>query len=653
MEEIDQPGRPEVNEQGYRSLTEIVAEYAVCTLSLDGTVTSWNEKAGHFKDYTTEEVVGQSFARFYTEEDKRRGVPQRALAVASAEGHYDGEGWCVRKDGTTFWANIVIDAMKNGAGEVIGFAKVTRDLTLQKQAEDVLRQQEREFRLLVQGVTDYAIYMLDPSGHVITWNSGAQRIKGYTLQEILGKHFSLFYTEEDRVAGEPQRALDSAQRDGRFEKESTRVRKDGTHFWANVVVDAIRAEDGTLLGYAKVTRDITEKKQAETHLLEAREALFQSQKLEAIGQLTGGVAHDFNNLLAVILSGLELLRRRIQGDTKGLKLLENAVAAAKRGASLTSRMLAFARRQALEPETVDLADLVISMSDLIKRSLGSAIVIETRFPLGLSKVTADTNQLELAVLNLCTNARDAMEYGGTITISAREIDPAEAARNGLAPGKYIGLSVSDTGGGMDEATLARAAEPFFTTKGIGKGTGLGLSMVHGLMEQSGGRMALRSEKGKGTTATLFFPVAQQTESMEDPELNVDEQGQTYHAQQQLQVLIVDDDPLILANVAAMLEDIGHQPIEASSGKEAIRILEEGRRIDLVVTDQTMPEMTGLELVRAIHEMNINIPAILATGYTDLAGVQPPDLQLLRKPFLQQDLAAAISTVVRNDHSSAA
>jgi CheY-like chemotaxis protein len=203
---------------------------------------------------------------------------------------------------------------------------------------------------------------------------------------------------------------------------------------------------------------------------------------------------------------------------------------------------------------------------------------------------------------------------------------------------------------MDAATLARAAEPFFTTKGIGKGTGLGLSMVHGLMEQSGGRMALRSEKGKGTTATLFFPVAQQTESMEDTELTIEEQGQSYQAQQQLQVLIVDDDPLILANIGAMLEDIGHQPIEAASGKEAIRILEERREIDLVVTDQTMPEMTGLELVRAIHEMDVNIPVILATGYTDLAGVQPPDLQLLRKPFLQQDLAAAISTALRNDYS---
>jgi len=650
VEETHQPGSSGAHEQGYHSLMEVVADYVVCTLSLDGTITSWNEKAGDFGDYAAEEVVGQNFSRFYTEEDLRRGVPQRSLAVAATEGRYDGEGWSVRKNGTTFWANIVIDAMKNSTGEVTGFVQVTRDLTRQKQAEDALRQQEREFRLLVQGVTDYAIYMLDPGGHIITWNPGAQRIKGYNVQEILGKHFSLFYTEEDRAAGEPQRALDSARRDGRFEKESTRVRKDGSHFWANVVLDAIRAEDGTLLGYAKVTRDITEKKQAETQLLEAREALFQSQKLEAIGQLTGGVAHDFNNLLAVILSGLELLRRRIRDDAKGLRLLENAVAAAKRGASLTSRMLAFARRQALEPEAVDVADLVISMSDLIKRALGSAIVIETRFPLGLSKVTADTNQLELAVLNLCTNARDAMGYGGTITISAREIDPAEAARNGLAPGKYIGLSVSDTGGGMDAATLARAAEPFFTTKGIGKGTGLGLSMVHGLMEQSGGRMALRSEKGKGTTATLFFPVAQQTESMEDTELTIEEQGQSYQAQQQLQVLIVDDDPLILANIGAMLEDIGHQPIEAASGKEAIRILEERREIDLVVTDQTMPEMTGLELVRAIHEMDVNIPVILATGYTDLAGVQPPDLQLLRKPFLQQDLAAAISTALRNDYS---
>ena len=652
MGPINQPQPTAVDDDRYRSLVDTVVDYAIYMLDLEGHVTSWNARANHFKGYTADEIIGRHFSRFYTERDRRRGLPERALATAAADGRHENEIWCVRKDGTAFWASVIIDAMKNESGDLTGFAVLTRDRTRQNKAQEELQRQEQEFRLLVEGVTDYAIYLIDPGGRVTTWNPGAQRIKGYRAEEIIGQNFSRFYTPEDRAAGEPQRALDMARAEGRFEKEGIRVRKDGSHFWANVVVDAIQAEDGTLLGFAKVTRDITEKKEAEAQLHEAREALFQSQKLEAIGQLTGGVAHDFNNLLAVILSGLDLLRRRIPNDKKGLQLLDNAVSAAKRGASLTARMLAFARRQALEPEMIDVADLVLSMSDLLRRSLGSAIAIETRFPLGLPKVMADVNQLELALLNLCTNARDAMGDGGAIAISARELDKAEALRNGLGAGSYIGLSISDTGAGMDAATLARAAEPFFTTKGVGKGTGLGLSMVHGLMEQSGGRLVLQSEKGKGTTAMLFFPAAVPP-AVADAKVAVHVELEEKGTTRQLAVLVVDDDPLILASISAMLEDLGHQSIEAFSGAEALKILSGGQRVDLIVTDQAMPEMTGLELIQAIETLAPDVPVILATGYADLSTVQPVDLQLLQKPFVQQDLARAISAVFRNENLPAA
>ena len=347
--------------------------------------------------------------------------------------------------------------------------------------------------------------MLTPEGRVSSWNAGAQRIKGYRAEEIIGQHFSRFYSEQDQRAGAPQLALETAAREGRFEKEGWRIRKDGSKFMASVVIDPIRADDGTLLGFAKITRDITERRKSERALQDAREALFQSQKMDAIGQLTGGVAHDFNNLLMAVLGSLELLRKRLPDDPKTMRLVDNAMHAAQRGAGLTQRMLAFARRQELNPVVLDVANLVRGMTDLLHSSLGATAQIRMDFASGLSKILADPNQLELAILNLAVNARDAMPKGGSIVITAREEKVAGAAD--LMDGRYVCLSVTDDGIGMDEATRRRALEPFFTTKGVGKGTGLGLSMVHGMIQQSGGKFVLKSSKGEGTTAELWLPVA--------------------------------------------------------------------------------------------------------------------------------------------------
>jgi signal transduction histidine kinase len=304
-----------------------------------------------------------------------------------------------------------------------------------------------------------------------------------------------------------KRVLAAAGREGRFEKEGWRVRKDGSCFWAHIVLDAIRDDSGKLIAFAKITRDVTERKEAQETLERTWEALLQSQKLDAIGQLTGGVAHDFNNLLMAVIASLELMRKRLpDGDARLLALLNNAVQAAQRGVTLTKRMLVFARRQELKQEPVDIADLVRGMTELLQRSLGPAVTIETRFPLTTPPVIADANQLEMAVLNLTVNARDAMPDGGLIIISTREerVGPKQT----LPLGEYLCLSVADTGTGMDENTLSRAIEPFFTTKGPGKGTGLGLPMVHGLAEQCGGRLFLTSKIGKGTTAELWLPIAQ-------------------------------------------------------------------------------------------------------------------------------------------------
>src|SRR6266851_2075803 len=404
----------------FRLLVDAITDYAIYMLDPAGNIASWNAGAERFNGYTAPEVMGRHFSLFYTDEDRRRGLPATALETSASAGKFEAGGWRVRKDGSRFWAHVVIDPIRDPSGDLIGFAKITRDLTERKAAERTLQHSQDELRLLVQSVIDYAIYRLDPTGRVASWNAGAQRIKGYLPNEIIGQHFSRFYTEEDRAAGEPQRALATAEREGRYEKEGFRIRKDGTRFWAHVVIDPIRDPDGRLRGFAKITRDITERRDAQQKLEKAREALFQSQKMDAIGKLTGGIAHDFNNLLTAVLGSLELVQRRIGDDPKVAPLVANAMQAAQRGASLTQRMLAFARRQDLKPEAIDIPSLVSGMTDLLDRSLGSNITIVTRFPPTMGPVLADRNQLEMALLNLAVNARDAMPVGGTITIEARE-----------------------------------------------------------------------------------------------------------------------------------------------------------------------------------------------------------------------------------------
>jgi len=496
-----------------------------------------------------------------------------------------------------------------------------------------LQESERSFELLVDSVTDYALYMLDPTGHIVSWNSGARRIKGYEAEEIIGKNFERFYSEEDRAAGVPAAGLRTAAREGRLETEGWRLRKDGTRFWANVIIDAIRT-DGELVGYAKITRDITERRAAEGRLRQA-------QKMEAVGQFTGGAAHDFNNLLMAILGSLEILRKRLPNDQRLLALLDNAVLGAKRGSALTQRMLAFARRQELKHEAVDVACLVNNMMELMERSLGPAIDIETRFPLEAVHVRTDANQLETALLNLAINARDAMPHGGTITIAVDVQQIKGAHPTNLPLGQFACLSLSDTGVGMDEATLARATEPFFTTKGIGKGTGLGLSMVEGLTGQSGGKLMARSTLGRGTTIELWLPIA--TDGIkESRERDLGEASDTAAAKRQLCILAVDDDNLVLANVTVMLEDLGHKVIAVSSGARALEVIESTPGIDLVLTDQAMPMMTGLKLIEEIRARRPALPAILATGYAELPHGVNPSIGRLAKPFTQRALAASVA-----------
>ncbi|WP_282395716.1 PAS domain-containing sensor histidine kinase [Pseudomonas sp. PS01298] len=636
----NQPNHPE---DRYRLLVEAVVDYAIYMLDTNGLIRSWNSGAKRIKQYDQSEVLGKHFSLFYTPEDLASDLPGRALKSADESGRFEGEGWRVRKDGTRLWALVIIDPIRAEDGSLIGFAKVTRDLTERRAAEQALRQSEQQFSLLVQGVTDYALYMLDPNGIITTWNAGAQRIKGYEPAEVIGRHYSMFFQADDVANHVPQRALATVVSEGRYEGQGWRVRKDGTRFLVHVVIDPIRNEQGELIAYAKITRDVTESVQAQQEIKETREALFQAQKMESLGQLTGGIAHDFNNLLMVILGSLELARKRVPQDSKVQSLLNNAIAGAQRGATLTQRMLAFARRQELDPQPVDVGGLIRNMSDLLCRMLGAGIRVDTQFPLVLRPVLVDMSQLEMAVMNLVINARDAMVGEGRILISARE-----DSFPGSPPGsdRLICIAVIDTGPGMSEATLQRAMEPFFTTKGAGKGTGLGLSMVHGLAAQSKGHFVLKSVVGEGTRAELWLPVAEVHSSPDATEpVSTQSPPDTFHVQP-LDILLVDDDPLVLISTGAMLEDLGHRVTPAAGGQAALACLTQGERFDLVITDMAMPEMNGVELANTLEQLFPALPIILSSGFAEVAVDLKSALTRLPKPFDQSALARVIADMLR-------
>jgi PAS domain S-box-containing protein len=504
----------------------------------------------------------------------------------------------------------------------------TRDL---EAALGLLQESERSFGLLVRSITDCAMYMLDPHGTIVSWNAGAERIKGYDANEIIGAHFSCFYTDEDRKANLPLAALQAAARDRRLETEGWRVRKDGSGFWAHVIIEAL-FDGGELVGFVKITRDVTEKRAADARLRQA-------QKMEAVGHFTGGVAHDFNNLLMAISGSLELLRKRLPDDERMLALLDNAMQGASRGTALTQRMLAFSRRQELKCEAVDLVSELEGMREQLAHIGGSAVKLDFRLPLYVPLVRTDASQLATALINLVQNAHDAMPNGGRITVSVNAMHVEAGHPTALSPGHYVCLSVCDTGHGMDESTLARLGEPFFTLKGVGKGTGLGLFMVDGLATQSGGRLVARSRLGEGTTIDMWLPAAGELAVANGAPAMVTRPP--VPSPGKLVVLAVDDDKLVLMNVVAMLEDLGHSVIPVDSGCEALAILDDTLNIDLVVSDQGMPGMTGSQLAHEIKLRRPLLPVIIATGYTELPGDVDPSLYRLVKPFTQHDLAEAL------------
>jgi PAS domain S-box-containing protein len=633
----------------YEVLIQGVVDYAIYMLDLDGRVASWNPGAEKIKGYTEAEILGEHFSRFYTPEDRAAGAPERALRMAIETGRFTAEAWRCRKDGSRFWALVVIDPVYQD-GTLIGFAKITRDMTEQREAHLAAMESERRFRLLVESVTDYAICMLSPEGRLTNWNVGAERIKGYAASEIIGQHFSRFYTDEDIAAGKPEMALAIARRDGHYEVEGWRRRKDGSRFWASAAVDAIY-DQGKLVGFAKITRDLTERQDAQQRLEQSRELLFQSQKMEAVGQLTGGLAHDFNNLLTGISGSLELMKRRLaQGRIADLeRFMTAALDASSRAAALTHRLLAFARRQTLDPKVISPNLLIVNLQDLLQRTIGPTIELEIVYATDLGSALCDPHQLDNAILNLCINARDAMPNGGRITIetTSATLNDHEAHARDVEPGQYIVIGVTDTGNGIPPDIVAHVFEPFFTTKPPGQGTGLGLSTIYGFAKQSGGQVLIDSRVGVGTTVRIYLP---QNSGKADAEVRQDRMAEAPQAGYDETILIVDDEPTVRTVITEVLGELGYAAIEVSDGASGLKVLQSDVRIDLLITDVGLPGgLNGRQMADTARLSRPKLPVLFITGYTESVaiggGTLEPGMHLLGKPFAMEALANRIKSII--------
>lgn len=490
---------------------------------------------------------------------------------------------------------------------------------------------ENRYRLLVEAVMDYAIYLLDSNGCVTSWNKGAERFKGYSAQEIIGKHFSLFYTEEDRLAGVPQRALETARREGRFEAEGWRVHRSGRKFWCSVVIDAVRDDDGRILGFAKITRDITEKKKAQEEVQAARDALHHAQKLEALGRLTGGVAHDFNNFLTTIRFAAEMLRKPAMDDAKRMQLAGLVAAAVERAGHLTSQLLAYSRKQPLKPARFEVRTCIEGMRDIFAATVGAPVKIEYVFQEQPLYICADPSQLEAALLNMVINARDAMPGGGLLRIAVRRENGAQSSGDARDPKQQcVAIELRDSGCGMEPDVLTHVFEPFFTTKPVDQGTGLGLSQVFGFAKQSGGDVSAASEAGRGTTFTLSIPEDRLGGGIQEPAAAI--AGGLGPPEKR--ILLVEDDAGVSEVLRALFEDLGHEVALCMDAGSALALLHQnGGGFDLMITDVEMAGLNGVELAKRVRSKWPHIRVVLTTG----ADERPVDVDeqafpLLPKPW---------------------
>ena len=516
---------------------------------------------------------------------------------------------------------------------------VQDDLTRQLvQTSTALESSKRHYQILIEGVVDYAIFVLDTAGRVASWNSAAKQIIGYTSDEILGKHFAIFYRPDERRAGEPNRALELAAQRGKHEVEGWRIRKNGTLFFVTGSVSAILDNNGSLIGFANIIRDATERRDAQEKLVQAREQLAMAQKMEAIGKLTGGIAHDFNNLLMIIGGNAQTFKRLL--DPKLPRAIEAIQTAAKRGESLTRQLLTFARRQHLSPTVVDLNVCISNMRTMIESSLRGNIVYDERCDPNIWPVKVDLAELELAIVNIAVNARDAMPNGGKFSIAIGNV-ATDHDGGDHADGSFVAMSFSDTGTGIPPDLLSKIFDPFFTTKEVGKGTGLGLSQVYGFAHQAGGMVHAESKVGLGTTITVYLPALAADAIVDENNSDIE----SLHSRRPA-VLIVDDSAEVAEVTSALFEHLGYDTLYRESAEAALQLLADGAKIDLVFSDIVMPgTIDGVGLAKEIRSHYPDLPVLLTTGYSDAARAAPADLRILRKPFDTDALKGFIQDVM--------
>jgi PAS domain S-box-containing protein len=750
------------SEERYRALIHGVKDYAIFMLSPGGYVVNWNQGAERIKGYNASEIIGSHISRFYRPEDVRGQVPWRSLRLAAEQGRSEQVGWRVRKDGSCFWADVVITAVRDHQGELRGFCKITRDITERREADEALRLAEQKYRHIFEG-SILGVFQSTPDGRLLSVNSAMARMCGYEspglmiasvvdirsqfyadpsrrdeferllqqhglvehfdiqvyrkdgakiwlsvnaravrlgsrvthyegtleeiserklLQEQLGEveqkyrgivdnaNFGVFQSTPDgryltvnpalaRMLGYgsieelnanltsiPDQLYVDPQRRHEFKRlleehgtvqhfELQAYRKDGTKMWIAASVRAVR-RNGVITHYEGINEDITQYK-----LLE--DQLRQAQKMEAVGRLAGGIAHDFNNALAVITGYSDLLQLHLLPGDPLRPYAEEVGKAGRRAASLTRQLLGFSRKQVIHPVVLDLNTVIGEMEQMIRRLIGDDIQVAFKREPRLGKVKLDPGQLEQILLNLAVNARDAMPTGGKLWLETAnvKVDDAYARQYPYAkPGRYVMLSVSDSGCGIDSETQRHIFEPFFTTKPPGKGTGLGLSTVYGIVKQNGGTVNVYSEVGKGTTFRIKFPLTQ--ESLEEI--------QSAPAPSRLTgsetILLVEDEEALRALANTCLVSRGYKVMEAASPADARRIIaDHPTRIHLLLTDVVMPGASGPELARLLREINPQLKVLFMSGYTgDLLaqhGVLEPGILLLEKPFSMDSLLATV------------
>jgi PAS domain S-box-containing protein len=624
---------------------------AIITTGTDRTIHWVNGACAEVFGYTPAELLGRKIEMLLDQSE----TLDTGFSAAFASGKSPAIQVAGRRK-TGELAHFGVSFGRWKADERVFVTTIWRDVTERIEAEAALRESEGRHRALLEAVPQL-VWTCGPNGVCDYFNPQWQTYTGATVEEHMGWGWLKATHSDDRLGLESAWML-SLSSGSVFDADARLCKADGTHRWFKLRAIPVRATEGRITRWFGTATEITELVEAQDTLRRSNDELeglvaertreretvlkqlHEAQKMESIGQLTGGVAHDFNNLLAVILGSLSLLKKSLPDDPRTSRLLDGAIQGAERGATLTKRLLAFARRQELKLEAVEIQGLISDLLDFLRQSVGPNISIAVDIAADVHPVKIDANQFELALMNLAVNARDAMPKGGTLTLTCSDetITAQSESPKDLPCGDYVRIGVADTGVGMSETTRAKATEPFFTTKGIGKGTGLGLSMVHGLMAQSGGSMEITSKQGSGTVVNLWLPRARHEDvRAAEPVVGTLPQGRSRGSR----ILLVDDDSLVSMNTAYMLMDLGHSVMEAPSGAHALRVLETDSQFDVVITDYAMPGMTGLDLANKIREVRPHLPIIIATGYAELPVHATLGFPRLNKPYSQEQLEEAL------------